>query len=116
MKNSQTRLTLGTIGVAALALTMTAATPASARGGRALEVRAVSVDGHTITVRVVNVANRAARGTVVARVLTRKGIVAVRAVVNASAGDASTVRMDLPDTTVVDAPPLGVVVDDGVPF
>lgn len=116
MKNSQTRVTLGTIGIAALALTMTAATPASARGRRGLEIQDVSVNGHTITVRVVNVANRAAHGTVVARVLTMKGIVAVRAAINASAGDASTVRMDLPDTTVVDVPPLGVVVDDGVPF
>jgi hypothetical protein len=116
MNNSMRRLTQATIGIAALALTMTATTPTFARGERALKVQAVSVAGHTIAVTIANAATRSSRALVTARVLTTRGFVTVRATITASAGDSTTVRMDLPDTTAVDVPPLGVVVDDGVPF
>lgn len=116
MKNSMRRMTHGTIGIAALALTMMAATPTFARGTRALRIQSVAVAGSALTVTVANDATRPIHGTVAARVLTRRGIVTVRASVFAAAGDTSTVRMNLPDNPVADAPPLGVVVDDGVPF
>jgi hypothetical protein len=105
-----------TIGIAALAMLMTATTPTFARGERTVKVQAVSVAGHTMMVKIANLAAKGMRATVAARVLTTRGIANVRATVNTFAGESSTVRLELPDNTVVDVPPLGVVVDDGVPF
>lgn len=109
------RLTQLTIGIAAMALTMTAAAPAFARGQRALKIQAVAVHGRIMTVRVANVTPQALHGTVVARVLTRSGIVTVVASVEVGAGSTTILRTEVPDTAA-GVPPLGVVVDDGVPF
>jgi hypothetical protein len=115
MKALTRRLTQLTIGIAALALTLTAATPALARGRAALSVQAIGASGRMITVNVANPTSRPLRGRVVARVLTTRGIVAVVASVDVAAGQTGTAKIDLP-LTAVDVPPLGVVVDDGVPF
>jgi hypothetical protein len=115
MKNSMRRLTKATIGIAALVLMVTAPTQALARGPRALKIQAVAVHGRSMTVMLANVGPRPLHGTVVARVLTRSGLVTVVASVDVGAGSTSTLRTELPDTAA-GVPPLGVVVDDGVPF
>jgi hypothetical protein len=115
MRTTDIRLIQRTIAVVALVLAMTAATPSFGRGAKALTIRAVAIHGRVVTVSVANLAPRPLHGTVVARVLTRTGIVAVVASVDVAAGSTSTVRADLPETAL-DVPPLGVVVDDGVPF
>jgi ABC-type proline/glycine betaine transport system substrate-binding protein len=115
MRTTKRRQTLLTIAMVAVALAMAAANPTFARGAKALTIRAVAIHGRTVTVSVANLAPRALHGMVVARILTRSGIVAVVASVDVAAGSTSTVRADLPETAL-DVPPLGVVVDDGVPF
>lgn len=115
MRTTGMRLTQAAIAVGFLALAMTAATPGYGRGASALRIRAVTVHGTTVAVTVTNVTGRAHAGTVTSRVLVNGGITTVVAPFTAPAGQ--TVTVDLPvNEKIPDQLPLGVVVDDGVPF
>jgi len=115
MKASTRRMTQLTTGIALLIFALTAATPALARAKAALKVQAVTTSDGAIVVEVANPTPRPLRGTIVVRAWTTRGVVAVIASLDVSAGETGTVRMDLPDAAI-DVPPVGVVVDDGVPF
>ena len=115
MRTTIGRLTHVTIAIGALVLAMTAATPAEGSSVRALTLRAAVVRGSEVAITVANPTARTQTGLVTLRVLTRAGVVDVVAPVTASAGQTVTVRVDLP-APVSDELPLGVVVDDGVPF
>lgn len=108
------RLRLLTIGLAALALAA-ASDPVQARGNGALRFGPVATQARAVVVKVTNPTDSPRRVTVVARVVTTRGVVALVASQDVPANQSGTVRMDLP-TTALDVPPLGVVVDDGVPF
>jgi hypothetical protein len=115
MRTTNRLLTHVTIAIGALALAMTAATPTVGKSGRALAIRAVEVRGNEVAITVANRTGRTQTGTVSSRVLTVGGEVGVLAPVTAAAGQTVTIRVVLPDR-VLDELPLGVVVDDGVPF
>jgi len=115
MGTTKGRLTHVTIAIGALVLAMTAATPALGKGGTALTIRAVVVRGNEVAITVANHTARTQTGMVTSRVLTRAGVADVVAPVTAAAGQTVTVKVVLP-APVLDEIPLGVVVDDGVPF
>jgi hypothetical protein len=115
MRTTNSRLTQLTIAVGALALAMAAATPASALIGPALTIRAVAAQGNEVAITVCNQTTRTQTGTVTAQVLTSSGEILVTAQVTAAAGQSATVTTVLPEP-VLDVLPMGVVVDDGVPF
>ena len=115
MKTLTRRLTQLTIGIATLALTMTVATPTFARGKATLKVQAVAAGGRVVAVNVANPAPRPIGPTILSRVLTMRGVAALISWLEVASGQTGPIRTALPDTTL-DVPPLGVVVDDGVPF
>jgi len=103
------------IAIGALALAMATATPTYAKSGHALTIRAVAVRGNEVAITVANHTARTQTGAVTTRALTIGGEVHVTAPVTAAAGQTVTMRVVLPER-VLDEFPLGVVVDDGVPF
>ena len=104
------------MAVGALVLTTLAtAAPISSTEFPTLIIRTVVVRGTEVTITVVNRAPRTQTGTVTSKVLTAAGIVVVTAPVTAAAGQATTIKVNLAEP-VSDESPLGVVVDDGVPF
>ena len=103
------------IAIGALVLTMTAATPTYGKSGHALTIRAVAVRGNEVAITVANHTARTQTGAVTTQALTIGGPVRVMAPVTAAAGQSVTIRVMLPEC-VLDEVPLGVVVDDGVPF
>ena len=103
------------IAIGALALAMAAATPSYGKSGHALTIQAVAVRGNEVAITVANPTARTQTGTVTSRVLTSAGEVRVMAPVTAAAGQTVTVTVVLP-APPLDEFPLGVVVDDGVPF
>lgn len=115
MRTIERRLTQAAIAVGALVLTMATATPIFGKDGQKLTVRAVVVHGNEVAITVVNRTAKTRTGTVSSRVLTTRGEVGVLAPFTAAAGQTVTVRIVLPER-VADELPLGVVVDDGVPF
>ena len=115
MRTNRRRFTHVTIAMGALALAILAATPGFGAGNQALRIRAVTVHGNRIAITVANVSARPRTGAVTSRVLTPSGPVAVRAQVSAAPGQSVTVEVQLP-IKVQDDLPVGVVVDDGVPF
>jgi len=115
MSTIQGRLTRITIAVGALLLGMSAATPIFGKGSPGLTVRAVVVRGNEIAVTVFNRTGETRTGTVASRVLTVRGEMGVTAQFSAAARQTVTVRIVLPHR-VADEFPVGVVVDDGVPF
>src|SRR5262245_47010399 len=115
MRPTYTRLTQATIAVGALLLTTLAtAAPITAKSNRGLIVRS-AVLGNAVTITVVNRTGRAQTAMVSSRVLTANGEIPMTIPVTAAAGETVTVRV-VPPERVSDDPPLGVVVDDGVPF
>ena len=109
------RLIQVTIAIGALLSAMAAAPPTFGKSARALLVRAVAVHGNEVAITVANPTARTQTGMVTSRVFTSRGEVVVTAPVTAPAGHTVTVRFVLPER-VYDEFPLGVVVDDGVPF
>jgi hypothetical protein len=116
MRPTYRRLTQATIVVGALVLTTLAtAAPISGKGTAGLTIRSVVVRGNEVTITVVNRTGRTQTSTVPYRVRTAAGIVDLTAQATAAAGQTTTISVALPDR-VQDELPLGVVVDDGVPF
>lgn len=106
------------IGALVLAMTtaaMTTATPTYAKGGHALTIRAVTVRGNVVAITVANHTSKTQTGAVTTRALAIGEDVRVMAQVTAAAGQSVTIRVVFPGR-VSDEFPLGVVVDDGVPF
>ena len=114
MRTTYSRLMHVTLVSAALVLAL-AATPTLALGGRPLTIRAVTVRGNTVTITVTNPTARTRDGVICSRVVTSAGPMTVNVPVTAAAGRDVTVRVTAP-ATVLTVLPLGVVVDDGVPF
>ncbi len=115
MRATSTRHTQSTIAAGALVLAMTAATPTVGDLNLVLTVQTVSIHGNELVIAVSNPTTRTYAGTVVARVLLRGGEVSAMAPVVAAAGQTAKVKLVLP-SPVLGVLPLGVVVDDGVPF
>lgn len=115
MKTANSNLTRVMIAVGTLVLAIATATPTFGKSAGALTIRAAAVRGNVIVITVANPTERTQAGIVTSHVLTSRGEVAISAPVIAGAGHAVTVRIPLPDR-VRDDVPLGVVVDDGVPF
>lgn len=106
MRSISTRLTQTTIAAGALALAMTTANPT---------IQTVATHGNEVVIAVSNPTARMQTGTVAARVLLSSGEVSATAPVSVAAGQTATVKMVLPGP-VLGVVPVGVVVDDGVPF
>ena len=115
MTTTHRHLTHVTIAIGALVLAMATATPTYGKSGHALTLRAIAVRGNEVAITVANPTARTQTGTVTSRVLTSAGEVRVMAPVTAAAGQTVTVTVVLP-APPLDEFPLGVVVDDGVPF
>lgn len=115
MTTTHRHLTHVLIAIGALVLAMTTATPTYAKGGHALTIRAVTVRGNVVAITVANHTSKTQTGAINTRALTLGGDVRVMAPVTAAAGQSVTIRVVLPER-VNDEFPLGVVVDDGVPF
>jgi hypothetical protein len=115
MRTTNSRLTQVTIAVGALVLAMATATPTLGKSGHALTIRAVAVRGNEVAITIANPTARTQTGTVTSRVLMSGQEMAVMAPVTAAAGQTVTVTIGLP-APVQEVLPLGVVVDDGVPF
>ncbi len=115
MTTTERQLTHVLIAIGALALGMTAAPPSYAKSGHALTVRAVAVRGNEVLITVANHTGKAQTGAVTTRAITAGGPVRVTARVTAAAGESVTIRVVVPERLRDDVP-LGVVVDDGVPF
>jgi hypothetical protein len=115
MKTIHGLMMQATTAAGALALSMLVATPTLGTGGPGLIVRAAVARGNEVVFVVTNRSAETRTGTVSTRLLTLRGEVAVTAPVTASAGQTVTIRVVAPDR-VLDEEPLGVVVDDGVPF
>jgi len=110
------RLTQATMAVGALVLTTLAtAAPISGKRIPSLTVRSVVVRGTEVTITVVNRTLQTRTGIVASQVVTSGGIVNLTAPVTAAAGQTTTITVQAPER-VLDEAPLGVVVDDGVPF
>jgi hypothetical protein len=103
------------IAIGALVLAMTAATPTEAKSGPALTIQAVAVRGNEIAITVANHTGKTRTGVVETQAPTMRGPIHVKALVTAGPGQAATTTIVLPER-VSDDFPLGVVVDDGVPF
>ena len=115
MRIAASRLTQSTIAAGALLLAMTTAIPATGDVNLTLTMRTVAIDGNGVMFAVTNSATRMQTGTVAAKILTSRGEVSAMAPFTVSAGQTATIKMVLPDP-VLGVLPLGVVVDDGVPF
>lgn len=115
MRTTNRHLTHVTIAIGALVLALTAATPTRAGSGPAFTVRAVAVGGNEVAITVANHTARTQTGTVRTRVLIGGREMAVIAPFTAAVGQSATVKIVLP-APVENVLPLGVVVDDGVPF
>jgi len=115
MTTTHRQLTHVLIATSALALAMTAAPPTEAKSAHALTIQAVAVRGNEIAITVANHTGKTQSDIVTTVVPTNRGPVRVTAPVTAAAGQTATVRVVLPERLHDDVP-LGVVVDDGVPF
>ena len=103
------------IAIGALALAMATATPTYGKSGHALTIQAVAVRGNEVAITVANHTGKTQTGVVTTQALTNRGPVHVMAPVTAAAGQTVTIRVPIPER-VSDEFPVGVVVDDGVPF
>jgi hypothetical protein len=115
MTTTYKQLTHVLIAIGALVLAMTAATPTYAKSGHALTIKAVAVRGNEIAITVTNHTPKTQMGAVTAQALTSGGPIQVMAPVTAAAGQSVTIRVEFPER-LQDEIPVGVVVDDGVPF
>ena len=115
MTTTHTKVTHGMMAIGTLVLTMATAAPTYGKSARALTIRAVEVSGNAVVITVTNNTGRTQTGRVDTHALTIGGIVRAMVPVTAPGGHTVTVRVVLPDR-VLDDGPLGVVVDDGVPF
>ena len=103
------------IGALALALATATATPTYGKSGHALTIQAVAVRGDEVAITVANHTGKTQTGAVTTQARTMGGPVRVMAPITAAAGQTVTIRVVIPER-VHDDIPLGVVVDDGVPF
>ncbi len=115
MTTTQRHLVHLLIAIGALVLAMTAATPTYGKSGHALTVQAVAVRGNEVAITVANHTGKTQTGVVTTQASTHRGPVRVTAPVTVPAGRSATIRVVIPQRAPDDFP-LGVVVDDGVPF
>ncbi len=115
MTTTHRHLTHVLIAIGALALAMATAAPTYGKSGHALTIQAVTVRGNEVAITVANHTGKTQTGAVTTQALTMGGPVRVMAPVSAAPGQTVTIRVVIPER-VHDDIPLGVVVDDGVPF
>ena len=115
MRTNYGRSTHVTIATGALLLAMATATPSFGSGSAALKVRAVAVHGNRVSITVTNESVLPQKGIVTSRVLLPSGTIELTTPVAAAGGQTITIDVTLPPN-VSDKVPVGVVVDDGVPF
>ena len=115
MRTTNRHLTHVSIAIGGLLLALATATPTHAGVRPTLAIRAVAVSGNEVAITVANHTARTQTGTVRTWVLIKGRSMKVMAPVTAAVGQSATVRIVLP-APVEDVLPLGVVVDDGVPF
>ena len=115
MRTNNRHRTHSLIAIGALVLATAAATPTFGKARAAMTIRAVAVRGNEVAITVFNHTGRTQTGAVTSQVFMRGEQTAVMAPVTAAAGQTATIRIVMP-AQVEDVLPLGVVVDDGVPF
>ena len=115
MRHSHLRITHAALAVASLSLALTPAFPASIGGPAAPAIQALAVHGDVVTITVANPTATPVRATVTLRVATAEGasVLAVPVTVGPQATTTASVGASAP---IVGVLPLGVVLDDGVPF
>jgi hypothetical protein len=115
MNPSAKQLSRSTVIATALLLAITLAPAAPSAPNIPLTIQAIAIHGNQIMVTVTNRTPSPRTGTVFARVLVNGGDVLASARV--TVGGARTVIVTLEaGSPVIGAFPLGVVLDDGVPF
>jgi hypothetical protein len=115
MKITHRSLPRTVLALTTLILAAAAVAPPTQGGTPALAVRAVTTQGCAVTITIANLTTEALRGTVLAQVSTTEGATLVAAPVSVQPEGTASVTVDAaaPVTGVL---PLGVVLDDGVPF
>ena len=115
MNSSARQLTRSTVIATALLLAITLAPASLSASNAPLTIQAVAIHGNEVTVTVTNGTSTAVSGTVFVRVLVNGGEVVASTRVTAGGGRTVTVTLDA-GSPAIGAFPLGVVLDDGVPF
>jgi hypothetical protein len=115
MNSSAKQFSRSTVIAAALLLAITLAPAALSAPNTPLTIQAIAIHGNQVMVTVTNRTSATAAGTVFARVLVNGGEVLASARVTVGGARTVTVTLDT-GSPVVGAFPLGVVLDDGVPF
>lgn len=115
MNTSHPRLSRTVLALTILVVAAASAAPATSGDTPPLAVQAVAIQGCTITITVANLTTAAQRGTVLVRVSTSEGttLAAAPVLVEPEGTASASVDAAAPVTAVL---PLGVVLDDGVPF
>ena len=115
MNPSPKRLTQWTIVVLALFLAVSTEPANSAAVNGPLTIQGIAVHGNAVTIWVANATEVTQRGRVAARVILATGGVDVSVPVVVGGGQVAPVECQM-QAGAVGAIPLGVVLDDGVPF
>ena len=115
MNSSAKQLTQGTVVAVALVLALTPALATTSTPATPLTIQAIAIHGTEVAVTVTNVGTETRTGTVYVRVLVKGGEVLASARVTIGVAKTVTVTLDA-GSPVIGAFPLGVVLDDGVPF
>lgn len=115
MKTSHPRIARTVLALTTLTIAAASAAPATSGDTPPLAVQAVTIQGCTVTITIANLTTASQRGTVLVRVSTAKGTALAEAPVLVGPEGTASVPVDAgaPVTAVL---PLGVVLDDGVPF
>ena len=115
MNSVARQLTQGSVVAVALLLAMAPALAATSAPATPLTIQAISIHGTEVTVTIANLGTETRTGTVYVRVLVNGGEVLASARVAVGGAKTATATLDA-GSPVIGAFPLGVVLDDGVPF
>jgi hypothetical protein len=115
MNPSTKQLAQGTIIAGALLLAMTPTPATQPAAGASLTIQCVAIHGTEVALNVTNRTSTTLAGTLLVRVLVNGGEVLASARVTVGGTRTVAVTLDA-GSPVLGAFPLGVVLDDGVPF
>ena len=115
MNFSAKQLTQGTVVAVALLIAVTPTLAATSAPANPPTIQAIAIHGTQVAVTVTNLGAETRTGTVYVRVLVNGGEVLASAPITVGGAKTVTVTLDA-GSQVVGAFPLGVVLDDGVPF
>jgi len=113
MSFTTNRLVLPSIVAGTFFLAITPATPSTTNAG--LTIREIAIRGSEVAITVANASGRTLGGVAVVRLVTSGGEAVINAPVVVAAGETTTVVVNAPAQPQA-ALPVGVVLDDGVPF